>query len=145
MDARPKLTPTAMRADQQGHLPGLLGFEWTRIGGGTVEGRLAVEPRHLAPHGFLHGATVVALADTACGYGCLDALPAGATGFTTIELKTNFLGTARVGAIACAARLVHAGRSTQVWDAEVKNETSGKTIALFRCTQMLLYPAAASA
>ncbi|HCK84598.1 MAG TPA: competence protein ComA, partial [Hyphomonadaceae bacterium] len=55
-------------------------------------------------------------------------------GFTTIELKANFLGTARDGAVACEARLVHGGRTTQVWDAEAKHEATGKTIALFRCT-----------
>lgn len=66
--------------------------------------------------------------------------PEGAINFTTIELKTNFLGTAREGAVVCEAALVHGGRTTQVWDAIVKEEGSGKTIALFRCTQMLLYP-----
>jgi uncharacterized protein (TIGR00369 family) len=65
-------------------------------------------------------------------------LPEGARGFTTIELKTNFLGTARDGAIACEATLVHGGRTTQVWDARVTDEATGKVLALFRCTQMLL-------
>ena len=75
--------------------------------------------------------------------GAMRALPEGAVGFTTIELKTNFLGTGKVGeAIGCQARLVHGGRTTQVWDAEVRNETAGKVIALFRCTQMILYPKA---
>jgi uncharacterized protein (TIGR00369 family) len=83
---------------------------------------------------------VVGLADTACGYGCRVSLPEGATGFTTVELKTNFLGTALDGSILCTAELVHGGRTTQVWDAEVVNEASGKRIALFRCTQLLLYP-----
>lgn len=95
----------------------------------------------MAPNGFMHAASVIALADSASGYGCVASLPPGASGFTTIELKSNFLGTARQGeTVTCEARLSHGGRTTQVWDAEVKNETSGKTIALFRCTQMLLYP-----
>jgi uncharacterized protein (TIGR00369 family) len=97
-----------------------------------------VADHHLAPHGFLHAGAVVTLADTAAGYGCFASLPEGATGFTTIELKSNFLGTAREGRIACEARRVHNGRTTQVWDATVTHE--GKTIALFRCTQFLLYP-----
>jgi uncharacterized protein (TIGR00369 family) len=83
---------------------------------------------------------VISLADTACGYGALRSLPAGGTGFTTIELKANFLGTAREGAIACEARLVHGGGTTQVWDATVVDERTAKTIALFRCTQLVLYP-----
>jgi uncharacterized protein (TIGR00369 family) len=67
-------------------------------------------------------------------------LPEGAQSFTTIELKSNFVGTKRGGAIGCEAKLVHGGRTTQVWDATVSDEESGKPIALFRCTQMILYP-----
>src|SRR5690606_24675728 len=99
-----------------------------------------VEPHHLAPNGFLHAATVVALADTACGFGCVRALPETATGVTTVELKTTLLGTATGGAVTCEATLTHAGRTTQVWDATVTHADTGRTIALFRCTQMVLYP-----
>jgi 1,4-dihydroxy-2-naphthoyl-CoA hydrolase len=130
----------AWHARQRGCLPGLLGLEWTDAQPGLVRGRLDILPHHLAPNGYLHAASVIALADSACGFGCLRSLPAGASGFTTAELKTNFLGTARDGGIRCEARLVHSGRTTQVWDAEVTNEATGKTIALFRCTQMVLYP-----
>jgi 1,4-dihydroxy-2-naphthoyl-CoA hydrolase len=91
----------------------------------------------LAPNGYLHAGTVVALADTACGYGCMASLPDGATGFTTVELKTNFLGTAREGSLVCVATRLHGGRTTQVWDAIVRD--GEKTLALFRCTQLLLY------
>ncbi|MGO4712551.1 PaaI family thioesterase [Bradyrhizobium sp. 2TAF24] len=129
-------------ARQEGKLPGVLGFEWSEVRAGFVKGRFDVQGHHLAPNGYLHAASVVALADTACGYGCLQSLPNGATNFTTIELKSNFLGTALEGGVACEARLTHGGRTTQVWDAEVKSEASGKTIALFRCTQMVLYPRA---
>ncbi len=126
-----------------GFLPDLLGIEWLESGPGEQRGRLAVAHCHLAPNGYLHAASIIALTDTACGFGCMRALPPGATSFTTIELKSNFLGAAQVGqAIACAARLVHGGRTTQVWDAEVINETTQKPVALFRCTQLLLYPKA---
>jgi uncharacterized protein (TIGR00369 family) len=140
MSHDPPASTESLRANQTGTLPGLLGFDWTLLRKGAVAGRLEVKEHHLAPTGFLHAATVVALADTACGYGCLASLPDRAVGFTTAELKANFLGTAREGGVACEARLVHGGRTTQVWDAEVKNEASGKIIALFRCTQILLYP-----
>ncbi|MNX20387.1 Esterase YdiI [compost metagenome] len=123
-------------------LPGLLGIEVLKGEHGIHENRLEVRPELLAPNGFLHGGTVVALADTACGYGTMLSLPEGATSFTTIELKTNFLGTAREGSVRCIAKLSHGGRTTQVWDAEVVDEASGKTIAMFRCTQLLLYPKA---
>lgn len=125
---------------QQGHLPDLLGLEWLEARAGFVRGRFEVKPFHMAPNGFLHAASVIALVDSACGYGCAISRPEGANGFTTIELKANFLGTARDGAVACEARLVHGGRTTQIWDAEAKHEATAKTIALFRCTQMLLYP-----
>ena len=129
-------------ADRQaGSLPVLLGLEWTASQPGLMRGRFTVEGHHLAPIGFLHAATVVALADTACGFGCLESLPSHATRFTTAELKANLIGTARQGGVSCEARLVHGGRTTQVWDAVVTNEGANKTIALFRCTQILLYPA----
>jgi len=124
----------------EGSLPGLLGVEVVTIEGTQVVARLPVRPAVMAPIGYLHAATVIALADTACCYGAWANLPAGASGFTTIELKANFLGTARDGSVACTARLVHGGRSTQVWDAEVTAEATGTTIALFRCTQLILYP-----
>ncbi|GAN00072.1 comA-related protein [alpha proteobacterium U9-1i] len=130
----------ALTERQAGFLPDHMGLEWGDAGVGLVRGRMAVKPHHLAPNGFLHAASVIALADSACGYGAVLSKPEAAIGFTTIELKTNFLGTTREGAITCEARMVHGGRNTQVWDAEVKDEATGKTIAIFRCTQMMLYP-----
>lgn len=123
-----------------GTLPGLVGLEILEAEEGKVSSRLELRDELMAPNGYLHAATVVALADTSCGYGCFITLPEGANGFTTIELKSNFLGTSREGVIACEAKLAHGGRTTQVWDATVTNKESGKTIALFRCTQMILYP-----
>jgi 1,4-dihydroxy-2-naphthoyl-CoA hydrolase len=119
-------------------LPGLLGVQIDEIEAGHVRMQLPLRPELLAPNGYLHAGTVVALADSTCGYGCIASLPDAATGFTTIELKTNFLATALEGTIACESRLVHGGRTTQVWDATVTDQ-AGKTLALFRCTQLLLY------
>ncbi len=129
----------AFRAAQIGYLPGFLGFDWVEVRHGFARGRVEIGKQHLAPNGYLHAATIVALADTACGYGCTMSLPEGASGFTTAELKANFLGTTLEGGVTCDARLVHGGRTTQVWDAEVKSEAAGKTLALFRCTQIVLY------
>jgi 1,4-dihydroxy-2-naphthoyl-CoA hydrolase len=119
-------------------LPGLIGIEVDEIEVGHVRMHLPLREELLAPNGYLHAGTVVALADSACGYGCIASLPDGASGFTTIELKTNFLGTALSGTLTCESTRIHGGRTTQVWDAVVKDE-SGKTLALFRCTQLLLY------
>ncbi len=120
-----------------GTFPGLVGIEFDEVVQGASVARVRVRPELLAPNGYLHAGAVVALADTVCGYGCVASLPEGAWGFTTIELKTNFLGTARDGELRCEGRLIHGGRTTQVWDADVKDE-AGKTVALFRCTQLLL-------
>jgi 1,4-dihydroxy-2-naphthoyl-CoA hydrolase len=129
-----------LNARSQGTLPGLIGIEFTGIQPGRVTSRLALRPELLAPNGYLHAAVVIAIADTTCGYGTFTGLPAGANSFTTIELKSNFLGTAREGTLACVATRVHGGRTTQIWDAQVTDETSRKTIALFRCTQLIIYP-----
>jgi uncharacterized protein (TIGR00369 family) len=135
----PQLTPEVFNQRSSGYLPGLVGLSVTRITPEALESRLEVRRELLAPNGFLHAASVVALADTSCGYGCVAHLPEGASGFTTIELKSNHLGTARDGAILCRATPVHLGRTTQVWDAVVTHEASGARIALFRCTQMVLW------
>ncbi|MEN9383627.1 MAG: hypothetical protein RL323_770 [Pseudomonadota bacterium] len=132
-------TYNAMGADC---LPGLLGIVFTEVVNGRALAGLQVEKRHMAPNGFLHAGSVVTLADTAAGYGCLASLPPGASGFTTVELKSNHLGTARDGAIECVATAAHLGKTTQVWDAVVTHKETGKTIAMFRCTQMILYPKA---
>ncbi len=129
-----------LNARGQGYLPGLIGIEFTSMESGRLTSRLTVRPELLAPNGYLHAAAVIALADTTCGYGVFTDLPEGAQNFTTIELKSNFLGTAREGLITCVATRVHSGRTTQVWDATVADESTGKTIALFRCTQLILYP-----
>src|SRR5947208_15003784 len=126
------------RRNGENRLPGRIGIEVDEIEAGHVRMRLPLRDELLAPNGYLHAGTVVALADSSCGYGCIASLPDGATGFTTIELKTNFLGTALKGTLSCESTLVHGGRTTQVWDATVTNE-AGKKLALFRCTQLLLY------
>jgi len=119
------------------YLPGLLGIEFDGAEEGIVRAHINLEQKHFAPNGYVHAAAVIGLADTAAGYGCLLSLPEGGTGFTTIELKTNFLRSAREGTITCEARLVHGGRTTQLWDATV-SDPEGRPMALFRCTQLVL-------
>ena len=117
--------------------PGLVGVEVDSVAGGVASARLPLRAQHLAPNGYLHAAAVIALAVTACGYGCILSLPEGGLGFTTIELKTNFLRSVQAGTISCEARLVHGGRTTQLWDATV-SDPDGRPMALFRCTQLVL-------
>jgi uncharacterized protein (TIGR00369 family) len=121
-------------------LPGALGLEIVELTENRLTARLSVKKHHLAPNSFLHAASIIALADTACGYATIAHLPDGADSFTTIELKTNFFSTVREGGIFCVATPQHLGRTTQVWDAVVTDEASGKKLALFRCTQMVLWP-----
>jgi 1,4-dihydroxy-2-naphthoyl-CoA hydrolase len=125
-------------AAMQGRLPGVFGIELVEIRSGLAEARLELRPEHLAPNEFLHAGTVITLADSCSGMGCLASLPENAVGFTTIELKTNFLATAREGVLYCRAEMAHGGGRTQVWDATVSREADERVIALFRCTQFLL-------
>lgn len=124
----------------EGRLPGHLGLVVTQVAPRELRAQLPVAAHLMAPNGYLHAGAIVTLADTCCGYGCVAHLPEGASGFTTVELKSNHLGTTLDGTVDCVATAAHLGRSTQVWDAVVTHRESGRTLALFRCTQMVLYP-----
>lgn len=123
-----------------GEVPSLFGLEVLQLERDCVRGRIPVTERLIAGTGVLWAPVIVALADALCAAGAGANVPEGAS-FTTVELKTNFLGTARPGeAIVGEAAPAHVGRTTQVWDVTVTNEATGRTIALQRCTQMVLYP-----
>ena len=140
MSTETHFTPEHFNELGTGHLPGYMGIVVRHVGPGVLDAELAVTKHLLAPNGYLHAGSVVTLADTAAGYGCIANLPENATSFTTIELKSNHMGTARDGHISCQARMAHCGRTTQVWDVVVRSVETSQTIALFRCTQMILYP-----
>lgn len=122
------------------HLPGLIGIEFVKVAPDAVVARFTVREQLMAWNGYLHAGSVVTLADTCAGYGTLRTLPEGAKGFTTINLTSSFLGTARNGVVTCTASPIHRGRTTQVWDAVVRSEDSDRRMAHFRCTQMILWP-----
>ncbi len=143
MSLRPGITLEQLNQRGRGRLPDLFGFRVMALEQGLLVAELDIRPELLAPNEFLHAATVIALADTACGFGCIAHMPKGAENFTTVELKCNFLGTAREGTIACVAKPAHLGKTTQVWDATVTKHGDGKPIALFRCTHMILWPKSA--
>lgn len=129
------MTPEYFAKMDLEHLPGLLGIEVTDVQKGRLEARLEVFEKHLAINGYLHAGAIVSLADSGAGYGCLANLPDGASGFTTIELKSNLMATARDGIIRCVSECVHAGKTTQVWESTVFLDASEKTLAKFTCTQ----------
>ena len=121
-------------------VPGMLGCVFDHSSSDLVLGHIDVTTNLIAGTGFLFAPAVIALADTCAAIGCGNNIPEGAS-FTTIELKTNFLSSARVGErVTCRCTPAHLGRQTQVWDAEVTNASTGRTMALFRCTQMVLSP-----
>ena len=134
------LTPDYFNQLSHDGLPGRLGIVVTEVGVGLLKAEFAVARFLLAANGYMHGGSVVSLADTCAGYGAIANLPEGASGFTTIELKTNYLGTAREGVVECLATAAHLGRTTQVWDATLRAKGSERALALFRCTQLVLYP-----
>jgi uncharacterized protein (TIGR00369 family) len=140
----PKTTNTTSIDDLNranlGKLPEHLGLKITEVEAGRVAGRFEVRPDLVAHTGYLLAGAVLSIADILCAYGVSTAWPEGATGFTTVEVKCNFMGTLREGAGLCVAELLHGGRATQVWDAKLIDETSGRVLAAFRCTQMILYP-----
>jgi len=137
---RPGVSIDALNERGGEYLPGYLGIKMLALSAGQLTSHMPVKKLHFAPNDFLHAASIVALADTTCGYATIAHLPEGAESFTTIELKSNHLGSIKEGGIACLATAQHMGRTTQVWDAVVTDEASGRTIALFRCTQMILWP-----
>jgi uncharacterized protein (TIGR00369 family) len=133
------LTVAELNARLENRLAGQLGVELVEVSADRARSRLTVRDDLLNTMGSLHAASVVALADTTCGAGALCNLPPDARGFVTLELKTNFVGAVRSGSVRCLAKLLHAGRSTQLWEAVVENETDARAIAFFSCTELLLY------
>ena len=133
------MDPESFNKKDQDNLPGLLGIQVLEVGKGRLVAKLDVARKHMAINGNLHAGSVISLADSSAGYGCTANLPKDATGFTTIELKSNLLGTVTKGTVRCVASCIHSGRTTQIWDCEVISEDSRKMLAKFSCTQLILY------
>src|SRR5215475_12976595 len=134
----PKANAIEMTTFFAERVPGQLGCVFDHAGKDLVVGHIDVTENLIAGTGFLFAPAVVALADTCAAIGCGSNIPEGAS-FTTVELKSNFLSSARVGErVVCRCEPAHVGRQTQVWDAVVTNESTGRKMALFRCTQMVL-------
>jgi 1,4-dihydroxy-2-naphthoyl-CoA hydrolase len=118
----------------------LLGIEIAGEGEQTTA-RLTVRHDLIAGTGYLWAPVVVGIADALCAFGVSRHWPNGAISFTTVEAKANFLSSAREGEVVVGvASPLHVGSTTQVWDATVRNQTTGKTMAAYRCTQLILYP-----
>jgi 1,4-dihydroxy-2-naphthoyl-CoA hydrolase len=102
--------------------------------------RLTVRHDLIAGTGYLWAPVVITLADALCAFGVNHHWPEGAKSFTTVDCSANFISSAREGEVVMAtATPLHAGRTTQVWDATVMNETTERLMASYRCTQLILY------
>ena len=104
-------TPDQFNQAGAGKLPGYLGIQILEVSEREVVGELRVREELMAPNGFLHAGGIVTLADTVAGYGCIASLPPDATGFTTLELKSNHIATAKEGTLLATATPFHRGRS----------------------------------
>lgn len=117
-----------------------LGVDITEASAARVVGALEVRPELCTTGGTLHGGAVMAFADTLGAVGAYLSLPQGATGTTTLESKTNFIGAAKAGTRVTGEALpVHSGGRTSVWQTRIVGE-DGKLIALITQTQMVLRP-----
>ena len=118
----------ARRRLSQDPLAGWIGYQLDKLEQGKVRASMMVDPKHIAPNGFLHATVSIALADIACGFGSAALLRSPDEKITTIEIKTNHLGTALTGKLICTAIARHAGGNTHVWDADVVSERLTKPL-----------------
>ena len=133
------MTDKRFNPDAGGLVPHM-GISLIDEGEGWLEAEMPIRQHHLrSGANALHAASMIALADSVCGFAAGQVLPQGAKGYTTIELKSNFLGTASEGTLIGRADADHLGRTTQVWSSTVTHRETGRKLALFRCTQMILY------
>lgn len=117
----------------------LMGVEVTERTKARVRGRLTVREDLCTAGGILHGGAYMAFADTLGAIGGVMNLPPGA-GTTTLESKTNFLGSAMVGAVVEGETTpLHVGRRSSVWQTRITN-AEGKLLCLVIQTQMTLLP-----
>ena len=133
------MTPEYFIKKDLEYLPGLLGIEVTEVQKGMVKTQLEVTKKHLSINGYLHAGTIITLADTGAGYGCFSNLSDGASGFTTIELKSNLMSSVNEGVIYCISKCIHSGRTTQVWESIITSNSTEKILAKFTCTQLVMY------
>lgn len=104
----------------------------TEIGDDYLRGTMPVDDRTRQPYGILHGGASVALAET---LGSSAAMLCCEDGFAAVglEINANHLRAVREGLVTGTARAIHIGRSTQVWEIRIENET-GESVCISRLT-----------
>ncbi len=115
-----------------------LGLEFLEVGDDFIRGRVPVDPRTRQPYGLLHGGVSVVLAETLGSCGAAYALP---TGYRAVglDINANHLRGATSGWVTGTARPVHIGRSTQVWQIDMVDD-SGRPTCVSRLTMAVLAP-----
>ena len=115
-----------------------LGIEFTDVGDDFITARVSVDVRTRQPYGLLHGGVSVMLAETLGSCGAIHWLPDGhrAVG---LDINANHLRGATTGWVTGVTRPVHIGRSTQVWQIDLKND-AGELTCVSRITMAVLAP-----
>jgi uncharacterized protein (TIGR00369 family) len=117
----------------------LVGVELVEAGPDLVRGRLDWAPERCTAGGLMHGAALMALADSCGGVCAFLNLPEGAAGTSTIESKTNFLRGVREGSLTATTRPLHKGRTLMVLETELTRD-DGSLAAKITQTQTFHYP-----
>ncbi|MEO0688700.1 MAG: PaaI family thioesterase [Pseudomonadota bacterium] len=116
----------------------LVGVEITSAAADMVEGYLDVRDELCTTGAIIHGGAVMAFADAMGAVGAFLSLPDGAKGTTTIESKTNFLGTAKSGErVTAVSKPLSTGNRISVWQTTI-NRPDGKAVAVVTQTQLVL-------
>jgi len=103
-----------------------------------VMARMQVRPDLCTLYQTLHGGAIMAFADSVGAAATIINLPEDAKGTTTLESKTNFIGSAKEGTtLTATATPIHRGRRTQVWQTRLETD-DGKLVAIVTQTQMVL-------
>jgi 1,4-dihydroxy-2-naphthoyl-CoA hydrolase len=125
--------PAALNSRNPGTLNEALGIRITELGDDFIRATMPVDGRTRQPFGLLHGGANVALAETLGSLGGWLALAPGAGRVVGIEINANHLRAAREGVVTGTGRPLHLGRSTQVWEIRIENET-GQLVCISRIT-----------
>lgn len=122
-------------------LPALLhtlGLEVGEIEQGVVSFRFQPAEFHYNPLGTVHGGVITSVLDSAMGCTLQSVLEAGA-GYTTLEIKVNFLKAVRVatGTLRASGKIIHVGKSTALLEAQL-TDAAGAVYAHSVSTCMIL-------
>ena len=120
------------------YLPGLLGIEFTLVSDDEIRARMAVRKALLAWNGFLHGGSVVTLADTACGYGTVNRFARGCYWFHDPGVEKQFSRYCQGRCRRVCGETGAQGSDDASMGCDINLEGGHKTIARFRCTQLIL-------